>query len=120
MSRKTKKAGGSKTVKHKWLLASEAEIEAVALAQLCQSNRRIMLATGFTDQSVNYVLTKAKKLEGYKKYHTYRSEWRDGTGKLVNQVVSQVLPQLKEQAGNRLPALITHPTPKVAPPQEEP
>jgi len=115
---KQKKAGGAKVVHHRWLLTSEQEIEAVALAQLCQTNRRIANSTGLKDQSVTYILAKSKRLEGYEKHHTYRSEWRDGSGKLVNQVITQVLPKLKENASERLPKLITHAAPKVAPPTE--
>lgn len=110
---KNKKVGGSKITRHKWLLASEAEIEAIALAELCQSNRRIMQSTGLSDQAVSYVLTKAKNLEGYKKYCTYRSGWRDGTSPIAQQVVSKVLPVLKQEAEQRVPKLLTHPTPKV-------
>ncbi len=112
---KAKKTGTRRAVSHRWTFASEAEIEAIALAQLGQSNRRIVRSTGIADGSVSYILGKAKRLEEYEKGHTYRSEWRDGSGKLVNQVINQVLPQLKEKASERLPKLITHPAPKVAP-----
>lgn len=108
-----KKTGGTRAVPHRWLLTSEQEIEAIALAQLCLSNKRIAFTTGLKDQSVSYILGKAKKLEGYQKFVTYRSVWRDGSGTLVKQVISQVLPKLKEQAGDRLPPLITHATPKI-------
>lgn len=111
---KQKKTGGSKGVGHRYLFTSESEIEAIALAQLCQSNRRIANLTGFRDGQVTYLLGKAKRLEGYENFHTYRSEWRDGSGKLVGQVINSVLPQLKDKAGERLPKLITHPAPKIS------
>lgn len=110
-----KKTGGSRVTTHRWLLNTEAEIEAIALAELGQSNQRIVETTGLTDGSVSYLLGKAKRLEGYQKYHTYRSEWRNGTGGVVQSVMPLVLQKLKDRAADRLPKLITHPAPQVAP-----
>lgn len=91
---------------------SPRDIEAIVLAQACRSNRYICEATGLTDSQVSYTLSKGKKGEGYEKFHTYRSEWDNGTSRLARAFDTQFLPKAREDARRRLPPLFIHPTPE--------
>jgi len=91
---------------------SEADIEAVALAQLGLTNKVIEEATGLSNHQINYRLFKAKSAEGYDIGHTYRSEWRNGTGEAVRSVMSSLVPVLKKDVKATLPKLFKHPTPE--------
>jgi hypothetical protein len=93
---------------------NQDDLEVVVLAKLGMSNAYIAEQTNLNDGQISYRLTKAKKLQGYHKGHTYRSEWRNGTGDLVRAVLTSVVPSIREEAKAVLPGMIHHPTPEVS------
>ena len=82
----------------------------VALAQLGMSSAFITEETGLSEGQIVYALTKAKRAEGYKSGHTYRTEWKNGTSSAARQMVSSVGTQLAEDARKRLPKLFERAT----------
>lgn len=74
---------------------SSDEVEAVALAKAGRSTRRIAAVTGLTVAQVNYRVTKAKKLDGFKRGHGYRTAWKDGTSEEARAYDSMFMPQIK-------------------------
>jgi len=101
-----------KLAKHVVNFESVADLEAVVLAKLGMSTAAICERTALTKHQVTYRLSKGKGLEGYGKGHTYRSEWRDGSGSLAQGIMQAMLPQLRKETKAVLPKLVQHPTPE--------
>lgn len=109
--KKYKKAGGQ--LRHgalKWTYQQEAQADLIANALLGQSNKAIQQDLAFTDNEINYALTKAKVL--YKLTGSIRSGWRNGTNDVARQVKADLLAVLRAEVQSQLPKLIVHPTPK--------
>jgi hypothetical protein len=94
----------------KWAFEQDAQAELIANALLGQSNRAIRGELAFTENEINYALTKAKGLYGLK--NSIRSGWRDGTNDVVRQVKRDLVSVLRAEVQAKLPKLIVHPTPK--------
>jgi hypothetical protein len=94
----------------KWSFQDDAQAELIANAMLGQSNRAIMRDLEFTENEVNYALTKAKRLYALKS--SIRSGWRDGTNDVARQVKRDLIAVLRQDVQAQLPKLIVHPTPK--------
>ena len=94
----------------KWSFADDAQAELIANAMLGQSNRAIRQSVEFTDNEINYALTKAKTLYGLKS--SLRSGWRDGTNDVARQVKRDLIAVIRAEVQSNLPKLIHHPTPK--------
>lgn len=94
----------------KWHFQEDAQAELIANAFLGQSNRAIRQDLQFTDNEVNYALTKAKAL--YHLKSSIRSGWRDGTNDVVRQVKRDLIAVIRAEVQSQLPKLILHPTPK--------
>jgi hypothetical protein len=105
----------TKSKRIKWTFERTEQLEMIALAQLGLGNEAIREETGLSNGEITYGLHKAKALEGYDSGHTYRSEWRRGTGKVVRQVMKTLAPSLRRDAKATLPPLIVHPTPEIVP-----
>ena len=93
----------------------DADLQCVVLAQMGMSSAYIAEETGLSHNQITYRLTKAKKAEGYKAGHTYRSEWKSGSSFAARTVINSLGPQLKEDAEKRLPKLFEKPTARIAP-----
>lgn len=81
------------------------DIEVVILAQLGRGTTYIQESTGLTPHQIAYRLAKAKKAEGYQPGHTYRSEWRAGTGAMAQMVETLIAPKVRPQVKQRLQPL---------------
>jgi len=101
----------TQTNRHPITFQDSADIECVCLAQLGLSNAAISESTNLTSNQITYRLRKAKVAEGYETGHTYRSEWRNGTGQAVRQVINTLVPSLRKENRKHLPGLFEHPTP---------
>jgi hypothetical protein len=104
-----------KIPRHLVTFQDAADIETICLAELGLSTRCIQDSTGLSPNQISYRLFKAKKAEGYESGHTYRSEWRNGTGQAVRAVMNSLVPSLRKDAKSRLPELFEHPTPEISP-----
>ena len=93
----------------------EQDRRCVVLAQLGMSSKMISEETGLTENQVVGRIFKAKKAEGYKSGHTYRSEWRSGTSSAARTVINSLGPQLDADVEKRLPKLFERPTARVSP-----
>jgi hypothetical protein len=91
------------------------ELNCVIMAQLGIGTEAICEETGLSPSQVTYRISKAQHLEGYEKRHTYRSEWRRGTGHAVRSALRNAGPSMRQDAKLTLPKLISHPTPEVSP-----
>jgi len=103
-----------KLARHLVNFESATDLEAVVLARLGLSTNFIKEQTGLSGGQISYRLRKGKDLEGYGKGHTYRSEWRNGTGHLVRDAITMMVPVLRKEAKATLPKLVQHPTPEVS------
>lgn len=103
-----------KTNRHKITFEDTKDIEVIVLAQLGRSTESIREATGLSESQIQYRLHKAKTAEGYHKGHTYRSEWKSGTGEMAQAVANVFLPKGRVRVSRTLPPLFEHPTPEVS------
>lgn len=86
--------------------ASRADAEAIALAQLGQSDSVIERDCKLTPGQISYRLRKAKDLLGMKQ--GFRTMWRRGEGPLVRRVKDEVLAVLRQDIQRNLPGKIIH------------
>jgi len=100
-----------RTHPHRITFLDPTDLEVVVLAKLGRSTVYIQSVTGLTHSQIHHRLAKAKNGEGYQKGHTYRSEWRDGTGALARQIENRFLPQTRTETAKKLQGLFEHPTP---------
>ena len=94
----------------KWVFQQDAQAELIALAMLGQSNRAIKQSLAYTDGQIQYALRKAKDLQKMKA--SIRSQWRDGTSGVAQQVMHDLKAVLIAEVQRDLPKLIVHPTAK--------
>ena len=103
-----------KIARHVVNFENATDLETVVLAKLGLSGKYIAEQTGLSPSQITYRLSKGKGLEGYSKGHTYRGEWRNGTGTLVRDAITMMVPHLRKEAKATLPKLVQHPTPEVS------
>lgn len=102
-----------KLARHKITFEDAQDIEVVALAQLGFSTKFIMSCTPLSEHQISYRLNKGKVAQGYEKGHTYRSEWRNGTGKVAQSMMATLLPGLRKNVSKDLPKFFVKPTAEV-------
>lgn len=95
--------------RHKITFTDPSDVTVVVLAQLGRSTAYIMEQTGLSECQIAYRLQKAKTAEGYDKGHTYRSEWRNGTGAAARMIETTYVPSLSRQVKGKLPKLFAPP-----------
>lgn len=86
--------------------AGHADAEAVALAQLGQSDKVIMRDCRLSQGQIQYRLRKAKDLMVQKQ--GFRTMWRNGEGTLVRRIKNEVLAVLRQDIQRKLPGKIIH------------
>jgi hypothetical protein len=97
----------------KWVFTDEAQAELIAQAMLGQSNLAIRRDLEFTNNEINYALSRAKDLQGLPA--SIRAGWRDGTNPIVRRIKTDLLAVLRADIQSKLPKLILHPPATAAP-----
>jgi hypothetical protein len=112
-----KKRGTKKLNRHRITFEDEIDSDIVAIAKCRGGNAFIKKEHGLTDCQITYRLAKAQKLEGRK--GGYRNGWSNGTSPEFQRVLGDYRGVFRAEIQRKLPKLITHPTPKVAPKVKE-
>lgn len=102
------------------VLQDPETIEAVCLAELGKGNDllRTEYAINLSNGQLQYRLTKAKTLAGFKQGDGFRKAWREGRSQ-YEEVIGAMLPELRKDYAKHILSQVEKPTPKVAPAQRE-
>lgn len=109
---KKRKGGVRSTV-----LLDPETIEAVCLAELGKNNDYIRDKQGIalSNGQLQYRLTRAKKVAGYAAGDGFRKAWREGRSHFEREIISTLMPHMREHYNAEILPQVERPTPKVSP-----